>query len=197
MTQEPNASSGEQAAPVILTLPLHFEVVLDKEADRKFVHLIYKGAVKRDLAMFWTRNSLGYAGLVLGIYSSLISGMVLTACMIVTLGVWLFQQHRLVATSIAEFRLTVTDPLRVKVAITEEGVIEMRGSIEVRFDWSTMRQWVLSEDMICIQLTHGAWAWLPAKGMEPAHRLEDLASLLTSKGVLERTLQPESAKSRS
>ena len=86
MTHEPTASSGEQTATVVLTLPLHFEVILDKEADRKFVRLIHGGAIKRDLAMFWMRNLLGYAGLVLGIYSSLISEMVLTACIISTLG---------------------------------------------------------------------------------------------------------------
>jgi hypothetical protein len=51
-----------------------------------------------------------------------------------------------------------------------------------------MRQWLSKEGILCIRLTTGAWAWLLAKDMEPALRLEDLASLLTSKGVPERTL---------
>jgi uncharacterized membrane protein len=121
MTNEPTSSSGNQATPVVLTLPLHLEVVFDKAADRKFVRLIHGGAIKRELAMFWMRNHLGYAGLVLGIYSALINGMVLTACVIVTLGVWLFQQHRVVTTAMAEARTSVTESLRVSVEITEEG----------------------------------------------------------------------------
>lgn len=170
---------------------------MDKEADRKFVRLISGGAIRRDLALFWMRNLLGYVGLVLGIYSSLINEMVLTACIISTLGVWLFQQHRVVAAAMAEARISVADPIRVSVVINEEGVVETRGGIEARFGWSAMHQWLIGEDILCIRLTTGAWAWLPAKGMEPALRLEDLAGLLTSKGVPERTLQPEAANSRS
>ncbi|MCX6847568.1 MAG: YcxB family protein [Verrucomicrobia bacterium] len=197
MTNEPTSSSGDQAAPVVLTLPLHFEIIFDKEADRKFVRLIHGGTIRRELAMFWMRNHLGYAGMVLGIYSALINGMVLTACLIVTLGVWLLQQHRVVATAMAEARMSVTEPLRVSVEINEEGVVERYGGVEARFGWSAMHQWLIAEDILYIQLTNGAWAWLPAKDMEPALRLEDLASLLTSKGVLERKLEPGAAKSRS
>ncbi len=186
MTNEPTSSSGDQAAPIVLTLPLHLVVIFDKEADRKFVRLIHGGAIKRELAMFWMRNHLGYAGLVLGIYSALINGMVLTACVIVTLGVWLLQQHRVVAAAIAEARNSVTEPLRVSVEITDEGVVETLGGVVARFGWSVMQHWILSEDLLYIQLTNKAWAWLPAKGMEPALRLEDLARLLTSRGVPER-----------
>jgi hypothetical protein len=186
MTNEPTSSSGDQAAPVVLTLPLHLVVIFDKEADRKFVSLIHGGAIRRELAIFWMRNHLGYAGLVLGTYSALINGMVLTACVIMTLGAWLFQQHRVVATAMAEARNSVTEPIRVSVEINEEGVVQTYGIVAARFGWSDMQEWIFSEDLLCIQLTNKAWAWLPAKGMEPALRLEDIASLLTSKGVLER-----------
>lgn len=197
MSQEPTESFGEQANASLPTLPLHFEMVFDKEADRKFVRLIYGRAIKHDQAIFWTRNSLGYAGLVLGIYTSLLSGMVLTACIIGTLGVWLFQQHRVVATAMTEARLSVTEPTRVSVVVTEEGVIETRGGIEARIGWSVMHQWLIAEDILYIWLTTGSWAWFPAKSMEPALRLTDIACLLTSKGVLERGLLPEIAKSHS
>ena len=158
MTHEPTSSSGEQACAVVLTLPLHFEVILDKEADRKFVRLIHGGAIKRDLAMFWMRNHLGYAGMLLGIYSALINGMVLTACVIATLGVWLLQQHRVVAAAMAEARMSVTEPVRVSVEITEEGVVETYGGVSARFGWSVMKQWIRTEDLLCIQVTSKAWS---------------------------------------
>ncbi len=186
MIQEPTESSGEQAAAVILTLPLHLEVMFDQEADRKFVRLVHGGAIKRELAAFWARNGFGYAGLLLGIYSSLVNEMVFTACMIVVLGAWLLQQHRVVAVAIAASLNAVSEPMRVSVVISEEGVVEAAGGIEARIGWSAMKQWVLSEGILCIQTTNGRWVWLPGQGMEPALRLEDLARLLTSKGVLER-----------
>lgn len=101
------------------------------------------------------------------------------------------------AAAMAEARMSVTEPVRVSVEITEEGVVETYGGVAARFGWSAMQQWILSEDLLCIQVTSKAWAWLPAKGMEPALRLEDIASVLTSRGVPERTLQPEAANSHS
>lgn len=193
MSSEPTASSSEQADTIALARPLHLEVIFDKEADKKFVRLICGDANRHNLGIFWMRNLIGYAGLVLGIYSSFMSGLVFIGCIISTLGVWLFKQHRVVATAIAETGASVTDPIRVSVLITEKGVIETIDGIEARFDWSAMRHWILAEDILCIKLANERWAWLPARGMEPAIRLEDLAGLLTSKGVLERPLQSRAA----
>lgn len=197
MNHEPTGSSGEEAGAAALRLPLHLEVVLDREADRKFVRLMHGGAIRRELAFFWMRNLFGYAGLVLGIYCALSSERGLTACMIGTLGLWLFMQHRVVATAMAESRMSVVEPVRVKVVISEEGVAETRDGIEVRFGWSAMQEWLLEEDILCIRVTTNAWAWLPGKGMEPALRLEDLAGLLMSRGVPERRLKAVAAKSGS
>ncbi len=195
MNHEPIGSSGEEAGAVVLTLPLHFEVVLDREADRKFVRLMHGGVIRRELAFFWMRNLFGYAGLVLGMYCALSSERGLTASLIGTLGVWLFQQHRVVATAMEESRMSVVDPVRLRVVISEEGVAETRGGIEVRFGWSAMHEWLLAEDILCIRVTTNAWAWLPGKGMEPALRLEDLAGLLASRGVPESGLRSEAGKS--
>lgn len=197
MTNESTGSSGEQPDTFNLTLPLHLEIVLDKEADRKFVRTINGCAIRRNLSMFWMRNVVGYAGLALGIYSSLVSGMVLMGCMIATMMVWLFQQHRVVAMEMAEAGASVVDRMRVSVVINEQGFVEKRGDIEARFGWSALRWWMLSEDILYIQLSSGAWAWLPGKGMEPATlRLEDLASLLASKGVAGGTSQPVASAPR-
>lgn len=136
------------------------------------------------MAAFWLRNILCYAGMALGIYGSLMGGMVFVASMILTLGVSLFLQHRILANTLSQGVSKEKAPMRVSIEVTEEGMAEMDRGVESRFGWGAMNQWFLSDAILYIQLKNGKWAVIPAKGMEPSNiRLESLGSFLKIKGV--------------
>ena len=184
MTSDSITPANEQTAASELGLPLRFEVVLDVETDQRLHRLMHGNLAAREMAAFWLRNLLCYVGMALGIYGSLMGGMVFVACMILTLGVALFLQHRILAKSLSDGVAKEQISMRVGIEITEEGIIEVDRGVESRFGWSAMNQWFLADAILYIQLKNGKWAVLPEKGMEPATiPLERLGSMLQIKGV--------------
>ncbi|MFN0078063.1 MAG: hypothetical protein ACKVY0_16530 [Prosthecobacter sp.] len=179
-----DTTDHEPKAEVLLEIPLRREIVLDAETDQKFDRLVYGNQAEREMAAFWLRNIHCYAGLALGIYGSLMGGLAFVACLILTLGLSLYSQHRILAKTLLQSVVKTRIPTRVSIEVTEDGLVEMDRGVESRFGWKAMNQWFLVDGVLFIQLNNAKWAVVPEKGIEPAPiRLHDLGSFLTLKGV--------------
>lgn len=174
-----NALKAANAVP----LPWKGSVTLDFESDELFNRIVNGGQLARESAAYWMRNSHAYVGLTLGFYAALSGGMVFTACMIATIGVSLFSQHRMVAKTQAIGVLRELPPMKVAFEITEEGITEVDRGVESRFAWDVVNQWFYSEGLLIWQLKNGKWAMLPSKKAEPALPAERLISFMRVKGV--------------
>lgn len=191
MSTVSNDSSGKQVDAPLMPLPVRLETVQDEESDRTFTRLIHGSYLQREMANFWMRNFVCYAALILGIYSAVIGGQVFLACIIMTIGISLFLQHRVIARSLNGSVLVDRPPMNVTFEITDAGMLELDRGVESRFAWSAISQWIMSEGVLCIQLVNGRWAVLPAKGMQPSTVcLQSIVTLLMHKGVAGRRREP-------
>jgi hypothetical protein len=175
--------TNEQTAAQAVPLTWRGTVTLDHESDELFHRIVNPGLAARESAAFWMRNIFGYGGLALGAYAAFTHEMMFIGCMIVTIGVALFRQHRVVAPSQTLGLANTLPPMVVEFEITEKGISETDRGVVSNFEWHVIYQWFLCEGLLLLKLKNGKWAILPSKSAKPDLPVDRLISFMKDKGI--------------
>lgn len=126
----------------------------------------------------------------MGIYAALSAGLVFIACMIAVQSAYLIRHHW------AQHRTQLFPPALGSapqtniVEVTQDGIAEIDREVTSVMPWTSMKRWLLKQNILFVELTNARWLVIPAAGMEPAALdLQKLCSFLKTKGIPGRLVE--------
>ena len=191
---QPSSSSGDAAITggeaLKCRLPLTCTAVLDNEVDLQFWLLVHgEQAISKMRGDFWIKHSPWYAGFALGLYASLEARMLFVACVILTLAASLINYHWQQHKAGKVYTGVGLAPQKVVIELHESGITEIDRLVESRLPWQSMRRWILTRDILFVELTNTRWLIIPQKKLEPEGlTISSIAELLTLNGVEQQVL---------